>query len=119
LGTDIVQKMSTEIELNCSFDCLGFCRGAMVPCIMLVLGGNLVGGEFCYQNFHPIIIFMYYLLPQATGRQPPWLQDINNLLLYIIKLLVYWGVLWRDWSVLHWTCCNPRKLCMSLLGPNH
>lgn len=44
LGTDIVQKMSTEIELNCSFDCLGFCRGAMVPCIMLVLGGNLVGG---------------------------------------------------------------------------
>jgi hypothetical protein len=67
LGTDIVQKMSTEIELNCSFDCLGFIRGAMVPCIMLVLGGNLVGGEFCYQNFHPLEAFHYLHVPSLAS----------------------------------------------------
>ena len=31
-----------EPRLICSWLC--FCRGATVPCIMLVLGGNLLGG---------------------------------------------------------------------------
>lgn len=38
-----------------------FCRGATVPCIMLVLGGNLVGGI----NFQLISSFCVALLPQV------------------------------------------------------